>query len=1667
MEASLSPHASFMTAENIQILLQDGSISLLLQDNVTMYSAFILARDVGLRPPPDEDQEARPAIAAAPAILDAAGNEIQAAIPAIPAYLLYDHTQGGALSAAGNVAFRLALRDYDKNCEDDLTKHHKSTQTLLKAFTPELIQTIKQHDLPRFLALVGSNSLYSLVQLAITAVNSTNTNNFRVALDNLLNLPKPEREYSKLISSLNCNYIINVKNIAQSVLCDAAHPDSLTLHQLATSSFVKTLNGSYDKEFFAWFTTTYPDGNYPQGVEELYRKFRAITLAIPKEIYEQRHKEASLALATTQSDQLSALLAEITAAHGSRAQALVAKVFKSKPAFTAFLSAVPVAVAKPRPPPVTSLPGKALAAVNCGGCGLSFVPKYVNHVLCRTCSNLAYAAKGKANNVVGADEEDGNLTNVFVYSVSPKPLLPNKGIPAFWDNGCSINLTSDLSLIHNPRPITPFKVGGPSASMTVTHVGILPNLPPNKNKMYYTADSTVTLLSIGYFCRYHGETHQDSTGLSLYDTTGPTKTLIDFTLTLENNLSPVSSTFWTTILSGPTVLRNYWAEAFPSDAPTDAFYDALKTALLAYHSSPNVTRHYTPEEIKRADEVERFHRIYTHLNDHDLGIAFDHGLFRTPSNCTSKDVINNRILRLNCPQCDEGKMRNPSYPPSTNQPSAGIGATLSLDLEQLPEPSAPDGFTHQIMIVDEKTGELSVIGVSDKTGPKILNATLKFINRHYKAYGHTTTALTADAEPVFESLISKFGAHGLALTLMPPNQHAQRVERYQQTLTNRLIATVASIPFYFPTKYNLSLRNAVAFNMSLCPNTTSYPSSPFALRTGANLKQHALSDQIRIGSTCMVQSGDLARIAKSKLAQQTVKFTPKSELGVCMGHSQTTPGSYDFLLASGLIRPRRVVSLVNVIPFGFQPRNVLHTYIDRSRINIPASAPTPSPVSVAPAVNPTAPAAVVTPPVSVSTVPPVSAQPSVPSTVPLPVPTATPTPSRKTPKKQPRKTHNVEVDVAEIISHTGDLFEPETVEFKVRYSDNDIRYHFYHQLDDLPLLHDYIRHHQSHAASANLLQLPSQLVFSDLPPLDFDQLDALLSSPFADATSPPEDELHAYKPRMLLATALAPTPPVNSNLTLREALALNPAATQAAIDIEMNKFFVKFDVCRASEAIAYSAIPPTSLRQRTKLFFKQKFNADGSLNKFGARCVTDGSRQPASTYYDTFAAVCDTTDKLAMLSAYTARSIELNWPLDISTFDIEAFFLQHKLTPDNSPVPCYIQFPADIPHFSAGKWYPRHSTTYGTKDANHIADAHLAKVLASAGFFPNPEAPRIFTKFDPSDPRRSTSVSLHVDDGLVPSFVPQFKQDLLDALTKEYGPLEFHQTATSNTGLHLQRYTDGSLTIDQSGHIDRMLTHLGAAHLPYVSKPSAEDFFNPPTNTTPIDKTYYQHLIGNLIYCMISLPHLRMHIQHLATRQSAPTQSDLDKVIRLLAYLNHHRDQKLRVSHPDYQVKLWCDASYGIHSDGRSHDGYFITIGAGNAAIYAHSGKQIHCVAQGSMEAEYVALTPGIKRALHLRRLLHSMGFSQTQPISVYEDNQAAIKLASAPSIPRKSQHIHVRYHFVRDLIQQKIITLLYVPTDQMIADLLTKSLPASTIERLTKLILNESPTPLTPLISE
>ena len=89
------------------------------------------------------------------------------------------------------------------------------------------------------------------------------------------------------------------------------------------------------------------------------------------------------------------------------------------------------------------------------------------------------------------------------------------------------------------------------------------------------------------------------------------------------------------------------------------------------------------------------------------------------------------------------------------------------------------------------------------------------------------------------------------------------------------------------------------------------------------------------------------------------------------------------------------------------------------------------------------------------------------------------------------------------------------------------------------------------------------------------------------------------------------------------------------------------------------------------------------------------------------------------------------------------------------------------------------------------------------------------------------------------------------------------------------------------------------------------------------------------------------------------------------------------------------------------------------------------------------------QEAIWLRKLLENIGFKQSDATKLYEDNQGTIALAKNPKSHSRTKHIDIKYHYVRESVEEKNIKLVYCSTAGMIADILTKGLPKPKFEQL------------------
>jgi hypothetical protein len=120
-----------------------------------------------------------------------------------------------------------------------------------------------------------------------------------------------------------------------------------------------------------------------------------------------------------------------------------------------------------------------------------------------------------------------------------------------------------------------------------------------------------------------------------------------------------------------------------------------------------------------------------------------------------------------------------------------------------------------------------------------------------------------------------------------------------------------------------------------------------------------------------------------------------------------------------------------------------------------------------------------------------------------------------------------------------------------------------------------------------------------------------------------------------------------------------------------------------------------------------------------------------------------------------------------------------------------------------------------------------------------------------------------------------------------------------------------------------------------------------------------------------------------------------------------------------------------------------------NGGPIAWKSKLSPIVCTSSTDAEYVAACMASYDIAHLRQIMDCLGFPQTDPTPMYEDNQGCIALSSDPVFRDRTKHIDVRFHFLRERVRDFEVQLIKVTTFQQLADILTKPLAYDAFFRL------------------
>jgi hypothetical protein len=206
----------------------------------------------------------------------------------------------------------------------------------------------------------------------------------------------------------------------------------------------------------------------------------------------------------------------------------------------------------------------------------------------------------------------------------------------------------------------------------------------------------------------------------------------------------------------------------------------------------------------------------------------------------------------------------------------------------------------------------------------------------------------------------------------------------------------------------------------------------------------------------------------------------------------------------------------------------------------------------------------------------------------------------------------------------------------------------------------------------------------------------------------------------------------------------------------------------------------------------------------------------------------------------------------------------------------------------------------------------------------------------------------------------------------------------------------------------------------------------------------FARLLGELQFIVnTTRPDIAYAVNRLASYTANPSLQDVGALKCILRYLSGTRDLGIVYKALPQQPSFfygYADASYGNADERKSISGYIFL--AGNGAITWSSRKQVS-VALSSTEAEYVALSEAAREACWLRNLYGELGLLQGEiPTMIRGDNEGLIAMAKNLQFHKRSKHIEIRWHWVRDLVQASKICVESVRDPEQVADVLTKALP-------------------------
>lgn len=449
---------------------------------------------------------------------------------------------------------------------------------------------------------------------------------------------------------------------------------------------------------------------------------------------------------------------------------------------------------------------------------------------------------------------------------------------------------------------------------------------------------------------------------------------------------------------------------------------------------------------------------------------------------------------------------------------------------------------------------------------------------------------------------------------------------------------------------------------------------------------------------------------------------------------------------------------------------------------------------------------------------------------------------------------------------------------------------------------------------------------------------------------------------------------------------------------------------------------------KNKWVFAKKLNAAGSTVKFKARlCAKGFSQREGIDYTETFAPVARYTSLRYILAV--AAEMDLN----LTQMDAVSAFLNGPLKED-----VYMEQP---PNFNDGtnRVCKLKKSIYGLKQSGRNWNQLLNKTLTNFGLTRTVSDQCVYVS------RKSGSfmiVMIWVDDVLIACDKKSEENRLREALEGSF-KMKYLGDANVILGIRITRdRAKRTISIDQRHYIELILKRFGMEECNAIGTPldvntkysremeSSENQMSIP----------YREAIGSLLFAaQVTRPDINFSVILLSRYCEKPKQAHWLAAKRIMRYLKGTIDRKLIFGITRSEIIGYCDSDFAADIDDRKSTSGYVFVK--NGAALSWQTKKQPVVALSTAEAEFNALAFASKEALWLQSLEYEILGKSDDALQMYCDNKGAVDLAINNNCSEKTKHIDIKLKFVHSKIVEKNLSLDHISTENMLADVLTKSL--------------------------